>query len=250
VILEYCDGGSLRNYINKSGDYADYESKIFKLLQITRGLLDIHNAEKVHKDFHSGNILINRDEFLLIKNLRMCRPANEEQPIKIGEICGVIPYTAPEVLCGHQYTKAADIYSFGIMMNEFLSEEIPFNDIPHNRVLAIEICNGLRPETSENVPKLLVDLINKCWDAKAENRPTAKELYHIFIKLNYDKYFSNSEIYFQIEESDKIGKIETKNSSRKDNSKKTHVFSYAIYTNKFLYSKNLPESSSFRFICR
>ncbi|GET53491.1 hypothetical protein RhiirA5_418358 [Rhizophagus irregularis] len=44
-----------------------------------------------------------------------------------------------EVLRGYQYTKAADIYSFGILMNEFLSEEIPFNDIPHNEFLAVKI---------------------------------------------------------------------------------------------------------------
>ncbi|EXX60289.1 kinase-like domain-containing protein [Rhizophagus irregularis DAOM 181602=DAOM 197198] len=250
MVLEYCDGGSLRNYINKSKNFTDYESKIFKLFQITRGLLDIHNAEKVHKDFHSDNILITKDEFLYINNLRMCQPENEEQPIKIGKICGVIPYMAPEVLCGCQYTKAADIYSFGIVMNEFLSEEVPFNDISHNRILAIKICNGLRPKISEDIPKLFVDLINKCWDAKAENRPTAKELYQIFIKLNYDKYFSNSEIYFQIEESDKIMKNEIKSSSKKNNSKNTHVLSNSIYTNKFLYSENSPESLSLRFICR
>ncbi|GBC25790.2 kinase-like domain-containing protein [Rhizophagus irregularis DAOM 181602=DAOM 197198] len=197
-----------------------------------------------------NNILITKDEFLYINNLRMCQPENEEQPIKIGKICGVIPYMAPEVLCGCQYTKAADIYSFGIVMNEFLSEEVPFNDISHNRILAIKICNGLRPKISEDIPKLFVDLINKCWDAKAENRPTAKELYQIFIKLNYDKYFSNSEIYFQIEESDKIMKNEIKSSSKKNNSKNTHVLSNSIYTNKFLYSENSPESLSLRFICR
>jgi serine/threonine protein kinase len=81
---------------------------------------------------------------------------------------------APEVLRGYQYTKAADIYSFGIIMNEYFSEEIPFNDIPHNEFLAIKICKGLRPNIFKYTPKLLADLITKCWDAKAENRPTTK----------------------------------------------------------------------------
>ncbi|POG69193.1 kinase-like domain-containing protein, partial [Rhizophagus irregularis DAOM 181602=DAOM 197198] len=78
-----------------------------------------------------------------------------------------------------QYTKAADIYSFGIIMNEFLSEEIPFNDIPHNEFLAIKICKGLRPTISKDIPKLLADLIIKCWDAEIKNRPTTKELYQL-----------------------------------------------------------------------
>ncbi|CAB4444208.1 unnamed protein product [Rhizophagus irregularis] len=89
------------------------------------GLLDIHNAEKVHKDFHSGNILFKNVPY--ISDLGMCQPANIKQTVGIY---GVLPYMAPEVLRGQQYTKAADIYSFGIIMNEFLSEEIPFNDIP------------------------------------------------------------------------------------------------------------------------
>ncbi|CAB4381643.1 unnamed protein product [Rhizophagus irregularis] len=66
-------------------------------------------------------------------------------------------------------------------MNEFLSEEIPFNDIPHDEFLAIKICFGLRPTISKDIPKLLTDLIIKCWDAEIENRPTTKE----FSDANY-----------------------------------------------------------------
>ncbi len=82
---------------------------------------------------------------------------------------GVLPYIAPEVLRGYQYTKASDIYSFGIVMNEYLSEEIPYNDIPHDYILAVKICKGLGSKISEDIPKLLADLIKKCWDAKADD---------------------------------------------------------------------------------
>ncbi|POG80177.1 kinase-like domain-containing protein [Rhizophagus irregularis DAOM 181602=DAOM 197198] len=102
---------------------------------------------------------------------------------------------APEVLRGYQYTKAADIYSFGIIMNEFLSEEIPFNDIPHDHILAFKICKGLRPKISEDIPKFLVDLIMKCWDAKTENRPSAKELYQILKKWDKEDEKLSSEIH-------------------------------------------------------
>jgi serine/threonine protein kinase len=113
-----------------------------------------------------------------ISDLGMCQPVkNERKPVKKEGVYGVLPYMAPEVLRGYQYTKASDIYSFGIVMNEYLSEEIPFNDIPHDYILAVKICKGLRPKISEGIPNFLADLIIKCWDAKAENRPTAKELY-------------------------------------------------------------------------
>ncbi|RIA81807.1 kinase-like domain-containing protein [Glomus cerebriforme] len=113
MVLQYCDDGNLRNhYLNESDTY---NRKISWLFQIVRGLLDIHNAGKVHKDFHSEGIY------------------------------GVLPYMAPEVLRGHKYTKASDIYSFGIMMNEYLSEEPPYNDIPHDHEL-FQLLNKLNKE--------------------------------------------------------------------------------------------------------
>ncbi|POG70342.1 kinase-like domain-containing protein, partial [Rhizophagus irregularis DAOM 181602=DAOM 197198] len=111
MVLDYCENGNLRNYLNKSEEYIYYQSKIDKLQQIARGLLDIHIAEKVHKDFHSGNILFDYSPF--ISDLGMCQPANKKS-VKEEGIYGVLPYMAPEVLRGHQYTKAADIYSFGM----------------------------------------------------------------------------------------------------------------------------------------
>ncbi|GBC06544.1 hypothetical protein RclHR1_00690034 [Rhizophagus clarus] len=181
MVLFYCDEGNLRNYINESETYISYRSKIDELRTIAQGLLDIHNSGFVHKDFHSGNILFYYGPF--ISDLGMCQPANK-RTVKEEGTYGVLPYVAPEVLRGHQYTKAADIYSFGIIMNEFLSEEIPFNDIPHDKLLAIQICKGYRPKISKDVPKLLANLIIKCWDAEIENRPTAKELYQMLEKWN------------------------------------------------------------------
>ena len=64
MVLKYCKDGDLRKYLNQS-DTKNYESKILKLVYIARGLLDIHNAGKVHKDFHSGNILFDNNFSIL-----------------------------------------------------------------------------------------------------------------------------------------------------------------------------------------
>ena len=120
MILLYCKYGNLRNfYLNTPEEDI---TKLYDLKEIADGLLDIHNAGKVNKDFYSGNILYG-DGFAFISDLGMCQPANNEKPVK-KEVYGVLPYMAPEVLRGYQYTKASDIYSFGIIMNEYLSEEI------------------------------------------------------------------------------------------------------------------------------
>ncbi|POG82984.1 kinase-like domain-containing protein [Rhizophagus irregularis DAOM 181602=DAOM 197198] len=165
----------------------------------------------------------------------MCQPANsEKQSAKQEGIYGVLPYMAPEVLRGCQYTKASDIYSFGIMMNEYISEEIPYNNIPHNHALSIKICKGLRPNIFKYTPKLLADLITKCWDAKAENRPTAKELYQKLNKL----LIIDSDTKSQVDEyNDKIKLNRT--SEKRSINFQTHP--QAIYTSRLLNFKNLPE---------
>src|SRR5689334_16076847 len=115
IVLHYCEDGSLRNYLNK---YIDYETKIRDLCVFARGLLDIHNAGMVHKDLHSGNLLFSTDvdnlSLPLISDLGMSQPANisKENSVNKEGIYGVLPYVAPEVLRGSQYTQAADIYSF------------------------------------------------------------------------------------------------------------------------------------------
>ncbi|POG80525.1 kinase-like domain-containing protein [Rhizophagus irregularis DAOM 181602=DAOM 197198] len=237
MVLKYCEDGNLRNYY--MNNKKSYYSKIDTLQQIARGLLDIHNAGKVHKDFHSGNILYHDNPY--ISDLGMCQPANNEnQSAKQEGIFGVLPYMAPEVLRGYQYTKASDIYSFGIMMNEYISEETPYNDIPHDHALSIKQCKGLRPNIFKYTPKLLADLITKCWDAKAENRPTAKELYQELKKLD-DKIYDPSDIKSiksQIYEYDDKIKL-NRTSEKRTKNFQTHP--QAIYTSRLLNFKNLPE---------
>jgi serine/threonine protein kinase len=241
MVLHYYEGGNLRNTLIND---LEYSTKIDYLMTIINGLLNIHNSGSVHKDFHSGNILIDDDDddkLPIISDLGLCQPVNnEEQSVKKG-IYGVIPYMAPEVLRGYQYTKAADIYSFGVIMNEFMSEEIPYNDIPHDHVLVVKICKGFRPKISEDTPKLIADLIIKCWDAKAENRPTAKELAQILRKYWDEINDENGEIYSQIEECEKIKENKSKNKTNENKSKNLQTHPQAIYTSRLLNFENLPE---------
>ncbi|CAG8718699.1 12922_t:CDS:1, partial [Racocetra fulgida] len=56
-----------------------------------------------------------------------------------GHIYGVLPCLAPETLKGEQYTQAADIYSFGIIMIEILTGRRPFDGYNFDAELAAMI---------------------------------------------------------------------------------------------------------------
>ncbi|RIA94888.1 kinase-like domain-containing protein [Glomus cerebriforme] len=112
-----------------------------------------------------------------ITDMGLCKPAdyNALENTK-KSIFGVLPYIAPEILRGQNYTKAADIYSFGIIMYETISGLPPYHDESHDINLAMKICQGLRPSFNIKVPQLIVHLIKSCLDANPLNRPSASEV--------------------------------------------------------------------------
>ncbi|RHZ78285.1 hypothetical protein Glove_166g118 [Diversispora epigaea] len=112
---------------------------------------------------------------------------NPNNPEK-KNIFGVLPYIAPEVLSGEEYTKAADVYSFGIIAYEMVTGFPPYLDIPHDKDLAMKICNGLRPKIPFHTLKLITRMIMRCWDARITHRPTLEELYHELSKYYWDYY--------------------------------------------------------------
>ncbi|GBC02370.1 hypothetical protein RclHR1_00460008 [Rhizophagus clarus] len=102
----------------------------------------------------------------------LCKPANySELENAENKIYGVLAYLAPEILRGQDYTKASDIYSF-----------------------------GLRPSFNMKVPQLILDLIKRCLDANPLNRPEMKYLARTFsewvteLKDYYDTIGKNEEL--------------------------------------------------------
>ncbi|CAG8613346.1 4975_t:CDS:2 [Paraglomus brasilianum] len=89
----------------------------------------------------------------------LSRPANFQS--EKGQIYGIIPYIAPEVLQGQPYTKASDIYSFGMVAYELFANVYPYYEYTNDDILPLRIINdGLRPNIEEVlIPQLLKDLI-------------------------------------------------------------------------------------------
>ncbi|CAG8817522.1 6765_t:CDS:1, partial [Racocetra fulgida] len=100
----------------------------------------IHLKKFIHRDLHSGNILLKEQYEAYITDLGLSISFDEKQD---GHIYGVLPYLAPEVLEGEQFTQAADIYSFGIIMIEISTGQRPFDGYNFDAKLAIKICNGI-----------------------------------------------------------------------------------------------------------
>ncbi|RHZ54972.1 hypothetical protein Glove_421g51 [Diversispora epigaea] len=254
MVLEYIADGNLREYLKINFNNINWFQKLRNLYYLSLNLMDIHELDIVHQDFHPGNILSSdfKDSyFLRISDFGLSKliGANPNNPEK-KNIFGVLPYIAPEVLSGEEYTKAADVYSYGIVAYEMVTGFPPYPDIPHDKDLAMKICNGLRPKIPFHTPKLITATIMKCWDARVTNRPTFKELRDELVKylIDYRDYLEkgknkDSEIGIQIKKAEEFSanqeSTNTTTTTKPPLNYQTHP--QAIYTSRLLNYSNLPK---------
>ncbi|CAB5329862.1 unnamed protein product [Rhizophagus irregularis] len=173
----------------------------------------------------------------------LSRLSNEQKSSDSNKIVGVLPYIAPEVLNGEPYTLSSDIYSFGVVMAELSSGKPPFYKRKHDGGLALEICNGLRPEFGKGTPEIYKKLAHRCMNANPNQRPIANELEEILncwdnYKDNEKYGYKGKEVRNAFKEADKeIPNISTSYEKKPD----------AIYTSRAFTFSNLskPINSSF-----
>ena len=197
MVTEYAEGGNLKNCIMKHAEFTyntiitdrtmpnfDFSNDENIIYGISRGLNIIHNSGLVHCDLHTGNILLKNTLSLTtvnnisISDFGLSQPANISSSIKSTGIYGVVPYIAPEIFLGKQYTPASDIYSLGIIFWVIYSLEEPFNNRDHDVCLILDIVKGLRPDVSPKmcIPRHIINLMEKCWDSDPKIRPTAQRI--------------------------------------------------------------------------
>lgn len=108
---------------------------------------------------------------------------------KDGEIYGVLPFIAPEVLNRKQPTTESDVYSFGMIMWEILHVKSVICYYKLDDILGqtIKILDGFRPPISDEAPQCYVKLMRRCWDKDPKNRPFADEHCKVFKQWQDDQ---------------------------------------------------------------
>ncbi|CAB4422039.1 unnamed protein product [Rhizophagus irregularis] len=224
IIMEYHKLGDLTHYIAKNFFNISWYDKLIILYNIIFGLKNIHDANIIHKDYHSGNIFLDKSTYsedIFIKKIKKgesnikaitgdlglsaIEPSDDDD-----EIYGIIPFVAPEIFQGAKYTKASDIYSFGMIMWELMTGRRPFWDISHDTYLIIEICDGCRPPIITNAPEGYIELMNECWHSDPVKRPTDSYLLSK-VKTMLDNEIKNCKNPTKIIKSPDIGLVTTNN---------------------------------------
>ena len=200
LINEYCDGGELFNYINKSTLNEQQLSVLF--YQVFSGLCYLHENNILHRDMKPENILIskkekdlyNDEEYFWIQIIDFGTAKIFEHDQKLKSIVGSAYYIAPEVL-NQDYNEKCDTWSVGIILYMFIAGRAPFGGISNKEIInsiktqTLDVNNERFLKASPEVRDLIIGLLKK----DTNERLSAKQaLNHIwFKKANGRKLFGN-----------------------------------------------------------
>ncbi|OQS05439.1 kinase [Thraustotheca clavata] len=127
LVLEYMDCGDLRKYLDakRDGNPIDMNFSTFEVVWVVaNALADLSYNGIVHRNLKSQNILFSTSKYIQVGDLGISR---EYEQGMLTTKAGTPLWTAPEVLrSGGNYYYAADIYSFGVILSEFDTLQLPY----------------------------------------------------------------------------------------------------------------------------
>ncbi|RIB19226.1 kinase-like domain-containing protein [Gigaspora rosea] len=179
MVGRYADKGNLRHYLSNNFATLSWKPKLEILRSIILDLISIHNEGYIHRNLHSGNILLFSNDVTrgIEAHIDLGSSKKTDRSTICVEIYGVLPYIAPEVLLNKRCKKESDIYSLGVIMSEISTGRLPLDDESHDGELMLKIINGLRPKFASGTPDCYIQLSNRCMNADPTKRPTIDEIY-------------------------------------------------------------------------
>lgn len=125
IVMEYIDGITLKEYINKQGAIT-WNDALFFMTQILRAVQHAHDKGIVHRDIKPQNIILLSTGNIKVTDFGIARFSRSETRTLTEQAIGSVHYIAPEQAKGEYTDEKADIYSLGVVLYEMLSGDVPF----------------------------------------------------------------------------------------------------------------------------
>lgn len=124
ISMAYIEGQSLKTKVESGPVELDEALRI--ATQVAEGLQEAHKKGVVHRDIKSANIMMDERDQAKIMDFGLARIAGGTLLTKEGMTMGTIAYMSPEQARGEEVDHRTDIWSFGVVLYEMLSEQLPF----------------------------------------------------------------------------------------------------------------------------
>ncbi len=125
LIMEYVEGGSLKEYIDQHGPLpVDETLDIFH--QLLSALQHAHENNVIHRDIKPHNILLDVKHNVRVTDFGLAVTTTNLTNQTNNDVMGSVYYMSPEQIKGEQITAATDTYSAGLLLYEMLCHRRPF----------------------------------------------------------------------------------------------------------------------------
>ncbi|KAG7264796.1 hypothetical protein CRUP_038338 [Coryphaenoides rupestris] len=132
LVMEYCNGGDLADYLHSKGTLSEDTIRVF-LQQIAGAMQVLHAKGIIHRDLKPQNILLSyppgrkshsNNTCIKIADFGFARYLHTN--MMAATLCGSPMYMAPEVIMSQHYEAKADLWSIGTIVFQCLTGKAPF----------------------------------------------------------------------------------------------------------------------------
>ncbi|KYG50682.1 hypothetical protein M433DRAFT_138913 [Acidomyces richmondensis BFW] len=173
LVLEYCPGDELYNYLLKNGRMEPaMVQKIFT--QLVGAVSYVHGKSCVHRDLKLENILLDKHKNVKLVDFGFTREYQGSTSY-LQTWCGTVCYSAPEMLKGEKYAgEKVDVWSLGIILYALLCGELPFDEDDDQATKMLILKE--EPKYPDHLPEAGCALIKKLLSKRPLLRPALADI--------------------------------------------------------------------------
>uniref|UniRef100_A0A8C7D5V2 Mitogen-activated protein kinase kinase kinase n=1 Tax=Oncorhynchus kisutch TaxID=8019 RepID=A0A8C7D5V2_ONCKI len=194
ILMEYCAQGQLYEVL-RAGRNITPSLLIDWAMGIAGGMNYLHLHKIIHRDLKSPNMLITHDDLVKISDFGTSKELIDKS-MKMS-FAGTVAWMAPEVIRNEPVSEKVDIWSFGVVLWEMLTGEVPYKDVDSSAIIWGVGNNSLNLPIPKSCPDGFKILLRQCWNCKPRNRPSFRQiLLHLDI-ASADVLSTPQETYFK-----------------------------------------------------
>lgn len=171
ITMEYVSGEDLKSFLRRSGQLA-VGTAVRIAKNICEGLSEAHKFGVVHRDLKPNNIMIDREGNARIMDFGIARSLEAKGITGAGVMIGTPEYMSPEQVEGKTIDQRSDIYSFGVILYEMMTGQLPFTGETNLSIAVKHKTEKPVPpnELNNQLSEELNQLILKCLEKEKKNR--------------------------------------------------------------------------------
>nr|XP_043872582.1 mitogen-activated protein kinase kinase kinase 13 isoform X2 [Solea senegalensis] len=194
IIMEYCAQGQLYEVL-RAGRKVTPRLLVDWASGIASGMNYLHLHKIIHRDLKSPNVLVTHCDTVKISDFGTSKELSDKST-KMS-FAGTVAWMAPEVIRNEPVSEKVDIWSFGVVLWELLTGEIPYKDVDSSAIIWGVGSNSLHLPVPSTCPDGFKILMKQTWQGKPRNRPSFRQiLLHLDIASS-DILGAPQETYFK-----------------------------------------------------